>query len=373
MVLIGSAVTLAPFALTRWSDDPAYGAWQIVLLTTLTNVGTALLLAVVIFVLQRHFTQDVRETVVEAAKDEVNTQTRELREETAQLRTRIDDLTRQFGHQVEERDQEALDVVTRARDHLAFDTVAELFEVAADMRALWFGSVMIPAGAELEGPRVRIRWADLSSVWRSGNAFDNYRDTASPAIQIELERPTGTGGSWSPAEALWLPWEQPADAWSALAEAMVVAGHGALVRELDPTVAMNHLVDALEAAISGRRHTPHSWMSGALDEWVTDGWAVTEYGLESRDHGSIASRSFPEHNATALRRMAGGAEEKDFNPERPTGVDADVWRCALAAARSRHYRAVPVAAMATDHGPITFTSQTSPRNQPNWPPTDPST
>lgn len=368
---MGTAVTLAPFALTRWSDDPAYGAWQIVFLTTLTNVGTALLLAVVIFVLQRHFTRDVRESVVEATKDEVNTQTRGLREETAQLRTRIDDLTRQFGQQVEERDQEALAVVTRARDHLAFDTVAELFEAAADVRALWFGSVMIPGGADLDGPRVRIRWADLSSVWRSGNAFDNYGDTVSPAIQIELERPAGIRGSWSPAEALWFPWQQPAEAWSALAEAMVMAGHGALVRQLDPTVAMNHLVDALEAAISGRRHTPNSWMKGALEEWVTDDWAVTEYGLESREHGSIASRSFPEHNATAVRRMVGGAEKNEFDPERPTNADADVWRRALAAARSRHYRSVPVAAMAIDRGPIAFTSQTSPRNQPNWPPRDP--
>ncbi|MBU2694989.1 hypothetical protein CCO04_07840 [Pimelobacter sp. 30-1] len=128
MVLIGTAVTLTPFALTWWSDDPAYGAWQIVLLTTLTNIGTALLLAVVIFVLQRHFTRDVRGTIVEAAKDEVTTQTRGLREETEQLRTRLEDLTRQFGQQIEQRDQEIYDVVTRARDDVTFDTVAELFE-----------------------------------------------------------------------------------------------------------------------------------------------------------------------------------------------------------------------------------------------------
>ena len=212
VVAIGTAVTLTPFALTWWSDDTAYGAWQIVLLTTLTNIGTALLLAVVIFVLQRHFTRDVRETIVGAAKDEVDTQTRDLREETAHLRTRLDDLTRQFEEQMEERDQEAQDVVTRARDDVAFDTVAELFEVAADIGALWFGSVMIPGGEDLGAPRVRFRWADLSNAWRGGNVFDNYDEMVSPAIQMELERPAGVRGSWSPAETLWFPWQRPAEA-----------------------------------------------------------------------------------------------------------------------------------------------------------------
>jgi hypothetical protein len=369
VVLIATAVTLTPFALTWWSDDPAYGAWQIVLLTTLTNIGTALLLAVVIFVLQRHFTRDVRGTIVEAAKDEVSTQTRGLREETAQLRTRLDDLTRQFGQQMEQRDQEAHDVVTRARDDVTFETVADLFEVAADVNALWFGSVMIPGGTDLDGPRVRIRWADLSNVWRGGNVFDNYDDMISPAIQIELERPDGVRGPWSPAETLWFPWQRPAETWSAFAEAMVTAGHGPLVRQLDPTVAMNHLIDALEAAINGRRHTPGSWMRGALEEWVASGWAVSEYGLESRDHGSIASRSFPEHNAAALRRATGG-EKVEFDPGCPAGVDARLWRRALDASRRRHYRAVPVAAMA-DRGPVPFTTQTTPRSHPDWPPGHP--
>ena len=157
--------------------------------------------------------------------------------------------------------------------------------------------------------------------------------------------------------------------WSALAEAMVTAGHGPLVRQLNPTVAMDHLIDALEAAINGRRHTPGSWMQGALEEWVTSGWAVSEYGLESRDHGAIPSRSFPEHNAAALRRRAGG-EADEFDPGCPAGVEAPVWQYALGAARSRHYRAVPVAAMA-DHGPLPFTTQTTPRNHQDWPPSGP--
>ncbi len=358
-----------PFALTWWSADPAYGAWQIVLLTTLTNVGTALLLAVVIFVLQRHFTRDVRGTIVEAAKDEVTTQTRGLREETAQLRTRLEDLTRQVGQEMEQRDQEAHDVVTRARDDVTFDTVAELFEVAAEVGALWFGSVVVPGGEDLDEPRVRIMWADLSNVWRGGNVFDNYDDMTSPAIQIELQRPADVRGGWSPAETLWFPWQRPADAWSALAEAMVADGHGPLARQLDPTLAMNHLIDALEAAINGRRHTPGSWMRGALEEWVTSDWAVSDYGLESRDHGSIPSRSFPEHNGAALRRAVGG-EKNDFDPGCPAGVDEHLWRCALGAARSRHYRAVPVAAT-SDRGPIPFTTQSTPRNDPAWPPSGP--
>lgn len=367
VVASGAVVTFLPFALARWSD-PAFGAWQIVMLTTLTNVGTSLLLAVAIFLLQRNFTRDVRGAIIETTKDEVASQTQTLREETAQLRTQLEDLTREFSERTSDRDQEALAAATRARAAVTFDGIAELFELAADAGALWFGSVTIPAGSGLDAPRIQVQWADLSQVRRGGNVFDNYRDEMSPSIHLSYQRPIDERGPWTPAETRWYPRQPLAEAWDALAEAMVAGGSGARARNLDPAIAITNLIDALEAAINGRRHVAGSWMTGALDEWVAAGWAITEFGLESRDHDSIDAHEFPEHNATVLRKGLGEDRQLEFNPEPPEDVDPALWRKVLAAASQVHYRTRSVGAIAAVAGPVPYNSRSTPRNDPGWPP-----
>lgn len=96
--------------------------------------------------------------------------------------------------------------------------------------------------------------------------------------------------------------------------------------------------------------------------WLEDGWAVTDEGLISRDHGTISSADFPKTQAMG--------HSKPFEPPAPDGVSEGFWRFAVDRAHAAHGLS-PVSAAALFYGssqdPPPFTTESSPRKQPDWP------
>ena len=74
---------------------------------------------------------------------------------------------------------------------------------------------------------------------------------------------------------------------------MQKAGYVAEAAQIGPDM-FTHLADALTETMRARIGTDLAWLSGRLDEWIADGWAITDMGLESREGVRIAAHEFPD-------------------------------------------------------------------------------
>jgi hypothetical protein len=96
-----------------------------------------------------------------------------------------------------------------------------------------------------------------------------------------------------------------------------------------------------------------------LSEWLADGWAVTNQGLISRDHGTIPRANFPTRH--------GIARPPKFEPPAPEAVSEAFWKFAVERAYEAHGHGPAAMNYASSPNPLPFTTETSPRKQPGWP------
>lgn len=358
VVLAGLLIGFLPFALSWWVTED-FGAWEVILSTTLTNVGTTLLLAAVLFFVQRSFTATVRTTVSEAATREVAAQTADIRETTSSLQMQISEIAQELERRRKARAQGRDSVTERARSTTSFDAVADLLEAAADLGCLWRGYVVVPAGSDFRSPRVQVFWGeDSGRQFLSGNIFED----ADPAIVLSYEVPLSEqrGGSHMVARAAWRPGMSPADALDELITSMQRVGYAGAASDVRPDL-FDQLATALHEAMLARSEPSQAWIRGRLYEWLIDGWAITDEGLENREGHGLAKEVFPDPGLDAL---AAGRRTpvKRFEPASPAGVDPDFWELAIERSRPNFgRRRAPTAA--SDHGAVPYTPETSPRQQ----------
>ena len=364
VAIAGGLFAASPFALTLWVNED-FGAWEVVLATTLTNIGTTLALAVILFILERHFTQSVTEAVTEQARNEVATQTQDLRDTTRALQQRVSDIAQELDERRQAHAQEQEAVIRSLRDGVSFDTVASALERANELRALRFGSVTVPAGLGLDSPRVRLFWGDtFGTSLATGNVFDD----AAPAIVLSYEVPYDQQvGGYTPASARWRYGQSATDALEELISQMQKAGYVAEAAQIGPDM-FTWLADALAETMRARIGMDHAWLSGRLDEWIADGWAITDMGLESREGVRVAAHEFPDARFNALPAAEKTPPVK-FSPPAPAGVDADLWAFAIERSRHKFSGSQSVAIAASGRGPVAYTPSDSPRTREYWPPT----
>lgn len=359
VTIAGLIVTGSPFALS-WQLGGEFGTIESLASSALINIGTAVLLAALLFFIERGLSKRVRGVAERSAEAVVEARTQDLRNENSALSVRIDALQAQLEQQVGAADAERFADASRLATEVSFDNVAAALEQANDLDALSGGGVTVPAGADVTGPRVNIWWGlQMQDDQWSGHA----RGEARMRLQYVVER-TNPGSIGTPVvEVDWDPLETPAQTLTALRDEMRRHGYGSEAKDIGTPLFQN-LQAAITEAIAARTARDGSWAEGSMYEWVWDGWAVTELGLSTRDYGLFESAAFPESPHDV--RMRGYRQgPKEFEATAPPGIDKAVWDVAVRRAKEYHPRGSYM--FGGGGGAVYFTPSRSPRSDPDWP------
>lgn len=354
--VVGLAFTAAPFLLaSRVNED--FGEEQALLSSTLTNIGTTILLVGIVFFLERGLLQRVSDTAAETTARVVEQRTTDLADANRALATELADLRAQFEGAAEADATERTAPLRTAATDASFDTIAEALETANEFGALQYGSLTIPLVSPSDTPEFvtfdwrhqPVRHADVS----------RDADSVSPQMLVRYEatRHPGGGPGVPVVEIVWKPEQSPAEMLIALRNKMLQRGFGQEAKLVGPDL-FAHAATALADAVAGRQAEEGAWINGALTAWLADGWAITDAGLVSRDHGSILAEEFPPH-------ISPYTTSAPFEPPTPEGVSESFWRFAVKRAQDQHgdYLASPAAFIGATSGTSpAFTRATSPRD-----------
>lgn len=328
---IGLVVTCAPFVLA-WQHGKDFGEWQSLLSSTMTNIGTAILLVAAFWFVERGFTARIKSEVEETTRATVIEETRELTATQLDLSQRLDEIQERLSARVTKEREAQDDILRRLGTRVSFDSVHSALGLADSLGALWHDELTVPVGSgDSDLPRFTFRLSWFTTV-----PPHRLRDDDRPTAMIEVEHVPPKPGA---ARSLVVHWESgtaPDVFLAELRRTMIAAGFAAQAASVDASLFVN-LHAALDEAIGSRRHDADSWLKGTLTEWVNRDWAVTSYGLEHRGSHSMRSADFPVNwdgrsNAKAVFWKA---------PPAPDGVDPDFWTFLIARARRRHRLGVP--------------------------------
>jgi hypothetical protein len=270
----GAAVIGLAFALEKWYQ------WTGVAPSTLVNVGTGLLLAGLLFLLERRFTARA-EAVVEAVDERIAQRTRKLETRLDDLQRRTDERIRQQGT----RDDEAIE----ALDHVSFPAVTHALERVNRMHALATSVARVQASADPAGVRLGFAWGSRTP------------DEDRPALLVTADFSSRHGGARRNPQIQWLPTQTAEEIGARLVD--MLNHDDAADQKFDWPLAISNLHRTLRVAVDSKRRASGAWhLRGLLIELVGDDWAITQEGLEGPDHGYILRKtSFPRHRDGAGR------------------------------------------------------------------------
>lgn len=311
-VTAGGAI-LAVFACffpTIFGDN--YGDKLALTATVLINLGTAFMLAAVLLLIEKWLVERVQFVAAQSASAAVNERADEFTKTTDALSVRVDALQRALENRLSQQDADRYATLAAVAQDASLDSVTAALEEANDVGALATGSITVSASADVDGPRIMVRWAP--------DRVDDEEEV--------------------PQLALWLPdvdqvaqplrWDPDKDAVAVMVEltkSLRRAGHASLAKKLSPDLFFMHLSSALSEAVRVRTQTDNHWFEGAMYEWLSDGWAITEAGLFSAEHGNVIPQSnikFVGPPRTGLRLRT----DEELFP-RPEGVDEKFWKLAI--------------------------------------------
>ncbi|MEK8229382.1 hypothetical protein NKG05_30925 [Oerskovia sp. M15] len=191
-------------------------------------------------------------------------------------------------------------------DGLSFGAVAQAFGVANTLRAIAGYAIVVPAGEVLDGPRLRFSW------YGDHYSPDEHHDPIT--VEYVAERNPSAGIGIPVVAVSWSTDDEPTGVFADLIDNMIATGFGPEAKALEVAAAIGHLTAALSAAVAARRADETSWFTSTpLLELVADGWALTQDGLEVRDHGLVLR----ERDIAALR----GKGTKGAEVPAPEGLD----------------------------------------------------
>jgi len=354
ITLVGCVFVAAPFLLAAW--DGKYGTIPGVASGTLTNIGTSIVLVGIVFFLERGFVKRVTAAAAQSTVRLVEERTAELKTANEELATELADLRAEFHRVVESESEEQTAALRNVATDVSFDSVSKALEAANDFGALVGGVVTVPMKAPVDQPElVTFEWG--YHKLRGQDGMPNDQSVPAIAVRYRPIRNPGGGFGMPVVEVLWMPGEAPTKLLVKLRSEMIRLGFGAEAKEVDADV-LEHVGRALGDAVAGRRADDGAWVTGQLSTWLAEGWAVTDAGLISRDHGSIASADFPKTDVLS--------PSEPFDPPTPEGVSEAFWRFAVDCAQRAHGHGATSVALrlyADRHRPRPFTSDTSPRGK----------
>ncbi|SDQ67532.1 hypothetical protein [Arthrobacter crystallopoietes] len=304
------------------SDENALsGFWSGVLV----NVGTSILLAGVLFWLERRFVKEAGKVAIAAATNAV-TQTAAARNEANErLSARISDLEERLTRQRAEQEKADVETIASLSEDASHDSVFSALRTAYEIGAITGKGLTVPTGLEPTAPRVTFRFRP---GWRNeeGGGQDEGLD-----VEYVVQASRNRIG----APLVIVSWdrnEDPAQIFHELMEEMVRAGFGAETRRMKIEPAFRHLQRALRDAVSARRGEESAWQSGdPFLEFVTEGWVITKSGVEVQGHGIVAqAANFDNQGASGPRPLPSWDA-----PKKPDWAEAQIWEVAMDRARDQ--------------------------------------
>jgi len=292
--------------------------WRGVSIDTMVSVGSAFLLAGVLFFLQRRFLVEVEEAVERAATSAADAR---VDERVQEVDARLDELGERMNEVLAER-KTRQDRAIQAMDVPTFESVAGALAEANKLGAFAYDHVTVQASRDLNELGLEFSWGiDLGD----GRFGQPQRAVLMVSAHVYADE-RGSGARW----VIETPWEAGDTADQVglrLREQLENRGRWRGNDTLDWPRALRNLKRSLDIAISSRRRDGGEFtIQGALFELVGDEWAITDAGLECPPRGFILPESaFPDRNMAALRRIRNKGEVEEWSPSPPEWVDVALW------------------------------------------------
>ena len=361
ITVTGLVFTGAPFYLAH-KVNTGFGDDRSLVSSTLTNIGTTILLVGIVFFLERGLLQRVSDTAARTTARVVDERTTDLTSANRALATELADLRAQFERVTATDSAERTAPLRKVATDVSFDSIAEALETANSFGALQYGIITVPLVTPSDAPEmVTFDWRPHEMRGPDGRRMEgSYAPQL--AVSYHPKRNPGGGPGMPVVEVLWQPGRPPLDLLMDLRAAMIRRGFGEEAKLVRPDV-FEHVGVALRDAVAGRAAEEGAWVKGAMSAWLADGWAITDEGLISRDHGSILASEFPENDWRAHERVV-------FDPPVPDGVSEAFWKFAVQRAYAQHGGGPTALATLVAAGlrtPPAYTTETSPRHRTDWP------
>jgi hypothetical protein len=151
---VGGSWVVGALSITAAFVMEHFYSWQGVSLETMVNIGTALLLAGVLFFLQRRFVTGVEEVVRRAAASAADAR---IDERVGQVGARLDELEERMNEVLTARRQRQDDAIG-ALDVPTFESVATALAEANALGALAYDHVTVQASAEISELGLEFSW-----------------------------------------------------------------------------------------------------------------------------------------------------------------------------------------------------------------------
>ncbi|MFE4080421.1 hypothetical protein [Paenarthrobacter sp. YIM B13468] len=259
--LSGIGVTLTAFFVHEW------WGWNTVAEAVLVNIGTALGITSVLFLLEKKFRVSIRSTAVEAAGQLVEQATRNLNRQMTDLESRIYASVEAFA-----REQD--DVLKNLADGVTYESTLRALETANSIKALVGGTIIIRSSEE-SGMSVAFALTDDTDPLRrlKLSVLDRLHS------QKNFQRRTLAREYWDPSESF-------EDAAARLSKAVVAEGKWSGPATLQWSTVLQNLPIALDLAIRSRRgDAAGTKLRGRILEVIAQDLFITEYGLEAPQRG----------------------------------------------------------------------------------------
>jgi hypothetical protein len=321
-----------------------YHEWKGVSTSSFVDVGSAFLLAGVLFFVERRFLRNVGVVAKAVAQAEV-------KEQTEDLRVRLDELSDLVKVQNRQDDDRRAEKV-REMDVPTFKSVADLLGDANNLKTLGAGRVVVPGTTDVNGLSLSFSW---------GESFNQSRFNHEPGeeLVIGIVGSSEFQGRTVFNEVGCIEWESNESAlevWNRIRELLQSLGLWRGDETLDWSLALTNLQKALDWASRSRRHTGDpDQLQGAPIEMVNDEWVITDQGAECPSRGFVMSASdFPQRVSFRFNKNDGA--EEWLPPAPPEGLDPTLWHVIIE--RGRGWFPRPPAIFKTfpdwlslDHGP----------------------
>jgi hypothetical protein len=299
-----------------------YYSWKGAAVETLVSVGTAFLLAGVLFFLQRRFVAQVEEAVTKTAESAAEAR---VEDRVRQVDARIDELGERINEALAARRQRQ-DAAVQALDAPSYRTVATALAEANKLGALATGHIRV------QGSRDRGELA-LDFSWGIDRGDGRFAQPQRTKLEVSAHIYADERGQGARPviETTWEPNDSAEQVGLRLRELLELRGRWRGGGTLDWSMALRNLQKSLDVAIRSRRRDGNSWMvEGALFELVDDEWAITDAGLECPLRGfNLRESEFPD----LVRARSQQGPPAPWRPVPPEWVDSQLWEQLLARAR----------------------------------------
>lgn len=291
----------------------------------LVNIGTTVLLAVILIVFERSILRRVRTANKESEQRAKRVAERKVEEAVTKrivpLETRLTDLDSLFRSHGDAKARERRDAAARILDNPDFDSFSEKLSAIAASGAVTkpWGNVpddaalfIVPAGDDLSAPRVTITYSG-----------DDGRKARDVMFAVMYAAEGDVMFNWNKAVSL-------DDVLRALNDELVRRGGVHVSKRFSADSLFRNVRSFLEAATAGRNADADAWLSTSpARELVVDGWIITERGIEVRGRGVVVPRQhfgryIPGSNSVQGERISLLA---------PPGIDQAIYSEALVRAK----------------------------------------